>query len=61
MQIPEMTRIKTAKGPQSEWPKASTVGGPVVQVGNKPVLFVLIENLISKSEDVFFSAITKEQ
>ena len=30
----------------------------MVQVGNNLILFVLIENPISKSEDVFFSAIT---
>ena len=49
MQITEMTRIKAAKRPQREWPKASTVGGPVVQVGNTPVLSVLIGNPISQS------------
>ena len=54
MQIPEMTRIKAAKRPQSEWPKASTVGGPMVQVGNNLILFVLIENPISKSVMFFF-------
>jgi len=43
-----------AKRPQSEWPKAYTVGGPVVQVGNNPIFFVLIDNPISQSEDVFF-------
>ena len=58
MQITEITAIKAAKRPQSEWPKASTNGGPVVQVGNTPVLFVLIGNPISQSKDVFFSAIT---
>ena len=43
-----------AKRPQSEWPKASTVRGPMVQVRNKPVLFVLIDNPISQSVMFFF-------
>ena len=29
-----------AKGPQSKWPRASTVSGPMVQVGNNLMLFV---------------------
>ena len=43
-----------AKGPQSEWPKASTAWGPMVQAGNNPVLFVLIGNPISQSVMFFF-------
>ena len=35
-----------AKRPQSEWPKASTVRGPMVQVRNNPIFFVLIDNPI---------------
>ena len=54
MQITEMTPIMLPRRPQSEWPKASTVGGPVVQVRNKPVLFVLIDNPISQSVMFFF-------
>ena len=38
----------------AEWLKASTVGGPVAQVGNKPILFVLIDNPISQSVMFFF-------
>ena len=38
----------------AEWLKASTVGGPVVHVGNKPILFVLIDNPISQSVMFFF-------
>jgi len=42
-----------AKRPQSEWPNASTVRVPMVQVGNKPLL-VLIDNPISQSVMFFF-------
>ena len=42
-----------AKRPQSEWPKASTVRGPMVQVGKNPIFFVLIDNPISKKRRCF--------
>ena len=35
-----------AKRPQSEWPNASAIRVPMVQVGNNPIFFVLIDNPI---------------